>query len=141
MLECQPEQFVCFLARFVFYVHLPNSFTVHPLTCAFPTAQGERWKNMYIVGLQGHEQKCSQTPELEELAAWIKEKLLLWRQGYLLGGWLNEEDGRYCLDPSVAVYGLEDAMKLARSNCQQAIYYPFRSEVIQTVAEAAGQNA
>ncbi|MBC8481273.1 MAG: hypothetical protein H8D47_01230 [Planctomycetes bacterium] len=128
MMEYKPRKFSDLIARFIHYVHLPNDFTVDPLTLGFPTAENWPFKDMYIVSLYGHEQRFFRIPRPEELAAWVNMKLPLLRQGYFVGGWLK--DRQYYLDVSTVVYGYKHAMTIAESNSQKAIYYPFKNEVI-----------
>ena len=120
-----PKRLAEFWARFIKVRHLPAAFTINPYTLTFPASQEGSYEEMYIVSLYGYEGRFESSPTITETIKWIMAGFEMLRKGHLIGGWLDQDTGEYCLDISTVVYGLDAAMAFAQRNAQKEIYHPF----------------
>lgn len=94
--------------------------------------------NTYFVSLDGYERAYDGIPTPREAASWIRaNRKVLRRPGHYLGGWRNEEDGRFYLDVTLGVQGLSEAIALAQRQSQRCIYHPVSGKTIWLVQAAA----
>ena len=118
------------LAQVIAIRYIPKGFTIDPYTSEFPKAQDGREKEMYIVSLDGYEERFEPVPSVDETAAWITKNLTVIQAGYLIGGWWNKKNGLYYFDVSTVIYGRHAAAIFAQLNDQEAIYHPFTEDEI-----------
>jgi len=103
----------------------PNGFTYDAVLDDFPEFE----PMIHIVSLDKHEQVFTRSIRYEQIYSWLSESFnLLVRANYFVG-WSVEKDFK-CLDVSLPIDGLENAMEFARQQKQRWIWHPFTREAI-----------
>jgi hypothetical protein len=112
----------------------PNGWTFDPRLCQCVKFGPSSDRALYVVSVAHHELQLSQPPDEETLREWIGGRLeLLRRPGYFVGGWTYP--GKFFLDVSLLVPGLDAAQELARLNLQLAVFHPQTNQSIPVAPE------
>jgi len=91
--------------------------------------------SLYVVSVARHELQLPEPPDENTLRCWVRQRLeLLRRPGYFVGGWPN--DGKFFLDVSLVIQGLDSALRFARANQQLAMFHPQSNQSIRLLSTA-----
>lgn len=120
------HKWVCHLAQKIasqIIPQNPSGFTFDPLLDKCLALGRNTNSEIYVVSINGHEQRLPRIPTELDLSRWIAGQLqLLLRLGNFIGGWPYL--GEYFLDVSVLVRGRSNAESFAQANEQFNIYHP-----------------
>ncbi len=107
----------------------PDGFTLDLFSFDKPMLARRFNPEQYMVSLAGYEQKYAGIPTYQDISSWLTENYeQATRFGQYVGGWSDQD--LFYFDISIAISGLGNALEVARTNQQLAIYHPATSGTI-----------